>query len=96
MSVLSEHLTEAQIESYVSRRAGVDEILSTAQHLDDCFRCRDRAAAMVDSGVDEISHTRKRPELRTPDSRRVNLRRLLPWIIAAVVVAVVIVVVLNL
>lgn len=57
---LTEHLSEAQIERYVTRRATVDELLDAAQHLDACFECRDRAAALVDPGSGEISHTRKR------------------------------------
>jgi cytoskeletal protein RodZ len=56
---LDEHLSEAQIERYVSRRAAVDELLATAQHLEKCWRCRDNAAAIVDPGDPEVSHVRR-------------------------------------
>ena len=57
---LTEHLSDAQIERYVTRRANVDELLEAAQHFDACFECRDRAAALVDAGSGSISHTRRR------------------------------------
>src|SRR5205823_6120227 len=49
---MSEHLTPAQIRSYVERRGDADEILAIAQHLDVCFECRDRTAAIVDDRGD--------------------------------------------
>jgi hypothetical protein len=86
---LTEHLSDAQIERYVTRRATVDELLDAAEHLDDCFECRDRAAALVDPGSGEISHTRKR---RTSGPRAVvsessSMRTLIPA--AAVVLLIV-------
>jgi hypothetical protein len=57
---LTEHLSDEQIERYVTRRANVDELLDAAQHFDACFECRDRAAALVDAGSGSISHTRRR------------------------------------
>ena len=53
------HLTPEQIERYASRSGDVDEILDVAQHLEYCYECRDRAAAILDPGTGEISHTRK-------------------------------------
>jgi hypothetical protein len=92
-TIVSAHLTERQIESYVSRRAGVDEILAVAQHLDECDDCRDKAAALVDPGTDDIPHTGGR-FAQTFDSviRPGNQRgRMLLWIIAGVMVLVVVV-----
>jgi len=85
---LSEHLTRVQIEQYVSRSAPVDEILSAAQHLNECFDCRDHAVALVDPGGD-ISHTRP---ASGPIGRPVEVaqRVLTPWVIAAAFLAAVI------
>jgi len=47
---VAQHLTQAQIDGYVSRKAPVDDILLAAHHLDECADCRDRAAAIVDDG----------------------------------------------
>lgn len=79
---MSEHLTREQIERYVARRAGVDEILATAEHLDECFDCRDRAAALVDDGSGDLGHVRPK---RSAPARQV--RSLLPWVIGVVVLA---------
>ena len=77
-----DHLTETQIESYVSRRAPVDDLLSAAQHLETCFDCRDRATALVDPGDAQISHVRKAAPPATDASAK---RTLAPWILAAAV-----------
>jgi hypothetical protein len=47
---LGRHLTVAEIEQYVARAGGVDEIIASAEHLEACFQCRDRAVAIVDPG----------------------------------------------
>lgn len=41
----------AEIEQYVTRSGGVDEIIAIAEHLEACFECRDRAVAIVDPGT---------------------------------------------
>ncbi|MBV9493625.1 MAG: hypothetical protein JOZ54_05230 [Acidobacteria bacterium] len=80
------HLTQEEIELYVSRHASVDELLAIAQHLDDCYECRDRAAAVVDSGKGEISHTRRGKMISAPPPaaprKRIG-RWVLPWLFAA-------------
>lgn len=85
---MSEHLTQAQIERYVSRRAAVDELLASATHLETCWDCRDRAAAMVDSGAGELSHVR--PKKRISGARAAvpepSARTFLPWIFGALIV----------
>jgi hypothetical protein len=53
------HLTPEQIERYASRSGDVDEILAAAQHFEVCHECRDRAAALLDPGTGEVSHTRR-------------------------------------
>jgi len=82
---VSEHLTQAQIERYVARSAPVDEILAIGQHLDQCFACRDRAAAIVDPGTNELSHVRH-PRGGAPAAPAQTRRaaRLLPWILLAI------------
>jgi hypothetical protein len=47
---LNRHLTLDEIEQYVARSGGVDEIIAIAEHLERCFDCRDRAVAIVDPG----------------------------------------------
>ncbi|HEX8155630.1 MAG TPA: hypothetical protein VF698_21030 [Thermoanaerobaculia bacterium] len=78
-----DHLTETQIEGYVSRRAPVDDLLSAAQHLETCFDCRDRATALVDPGDAQISHVRK---VAPPAAEVTEKRSIVPWILGAVVV----------
>jgi hypothetical protein len=89
------HLTPEQIERYASRSGSVDEILYAAQHFEVCSDCRDRAAAHVDSGDHEISHTRRerrvsgaRPALQAMARRQVGGRPLLIWIILAAAILV--------
>jgi hypothetical protein len=82
---MSRHLTQDEIERYVSRKAPVDDILAAAEHLDDCFDCRDRAAALVDDGSMDRPHARVRRFVSLPPLRRRH--RVLLW--AAVGVAVV-------
>lgn len=81
---MTEHLTREEIASYVARRGKVDEILAAAEHLDTCYDCRDVAAAMVDDGTGEISHSRKR---MTSFVKRQASRTLVPWVFGAVVLA---------
>ena len=98
---MSEHLTPEQIEHYVSRSGGADEILSVAEHLDECYDCRDRMAAIVDPGTTERPHRWPSRRMTTRSSGRVSalqdspspsgLSRLLPWLIVAILVAAVIV-----
>jgi hypothetical protein len=44
---VSEHLTLEQIEQYVTRAGGVDQILAAAEHLESCDDCRDLASGLV-------------------------------------------------
>lgn len=85
---MTEHLSDAQIERYVTRRAHVDELLEAAHHLDACFECRDRAAALVDPGRDEISHTRRRRQSGPRGVVSANANRMLLPIAAAVLIVV--------
>jgi len=55
---VSNHLTREQIERYVERTGNVDELLAVAEHLDDCFDCRDFAAEVVDPGREVIPSSR--------------------------------------
>jgi hypothetical protein len=86
-----EHLTREQIDRYASRRAGVDEILAIAGHLDVCDQCRDHAAALIDDGSESRSHTRKLrpapPLQEPPPPSRLNVTTVA--IVAIVVIAIV-------
>jgi len=53
---MSDHLSDAQIARYVERKGDADEILDAAQHLDHCWDCRDRTAALVDDGTGDRPH----------------------------------------
>jgi len=55
---VSNHLTREQIERYAARSGDVDELLAVAEHLEDCFDCRDFAAEVVDPGRSVIPSTR--------------------------------------
>jgi len=83
-----------QIQDYVSRSAPVDEILAVAQHLNECWECRDRAAALVDPGGD-ISHTRPASGPITQQPRPTK-RELGPWLIAMALLAAVVTIALML
>lgn len=84
---MTRHLTQEEIDRYVSRKAAVDEILAAAEHLDGCFDCRDRAAALVDDGSGDRPHGRvRRMALVQPTPRRY---RVLFWMVIGVVVVVV-------
>jgi hypothetical protein len=92
------HLTPEQIERYASRSGSVDEILAAAQHFEVCAVCRDRAAALLDPGIGEVGHTRKKrrisgghPALEAIARKSIAGRPLVLWIIAAAVVAAVVV-----
>ncbi len=74
------HLTQEQIDGYVSRKAPVDDILFAAQHLDDCADCRDRAAAIVDDG------SARRIVKKTSLSPMPGAHRVLIWTIIGVLV----------
>jgi hypothetical protein len=101
---LSEHLTQEQIEHYVSRRGGADEILSVAEHLDECYDCRDRMAAIVDPGTGERPHRGPSRRRSTRSSGRVSALQdsgppsrfggLLLWLIIAILAAAIVVAVL--
>jgi predicted anti-sigma-YlaC factor YlaD len=60
-SEVSTHLTREQIERYVARSGDVDELLAVAEHLEECFDCRDTAAALADPG-DESMPARSHPK----------------------------------
>ena len=81
---LDDHLSDAQIERYVSRRAAVDELLETAQHLEKCWRCRDAAAALVDPGDSEVSHVRKLDDSGSGPRRRPSSPTWPLWIVIAI------------
>ena len=84
---LTRHLSQEEIDRYVSRKAPVDEILAAAEHLDGCFDCRDRAAALVDDGTGDRPHGRvRRTTLSQPIPRH---HRVLFWSAIAIVVIVV-------
>jgi hypothetical protein len=53
---VSDHLDDSQITRYVERKGDADEILASAAHLDTCWECRDRTAALVDDGADDRPH----------------------------------------
>jgi hypothetical protein len=81
---VTRHLTPEEIDRYVSRKAPVDEILFAAEHLDGCFDCRDRAAALVDDGTGDRPHGRgRRSNVIEALPRR---HRVLLWSIVAVIV----------
>jgi hypothetical protein len=77
------HLSTSSIERYVARRAPVDEILAAAEHLDVCFECRDRAAALVDDGSMEIPHVRKRMASFVAAQAKHSAT---PWVVAAIAI----------
>jgi hypothetical protein len=89
------HLTPEQIERYASRSGDVDEILAAAQHFEVCHECRDRAAALLDPGTGEVSHTRRvrrvsgaRPALAQAQAQAIRRQRRVPpsvviWIVFA-------------
>ena len=84
---MTHHLSQEEIDRYVSRKAPVDEILAAAEHLDGCFDCRDRAAALVDDGTGDRPHGRARRNALAPPVPR-HHRALLWTIVAVVVIAV--------
>jgi hypothetical protein len=92
---VTDHLSDSQISRYVERKGDADEILDAAQHLDQCWECRDRTAAMVDDGAGDRPHragAHDDARLRTGDDE--SRFRVLPWAIlitiaiAAIVIAI--------
>jgi hypothetical protein len=79
---MSEHLTDTQIGRYVERRGDADEIIAAAQHLDHCWECRDRTAALVDDGASDRPHQHGAHDLsrRTAPEETPGFR-VLPWAI---------------
>jgi anti-sigma factor RsiW len=79
---VTDHLDDSQISRYIERRGDADEILNVAQHLDHCWECRDRTAAMVDDGASDRPH-----EHGAHDRSRLSAPihdggfRSLPWVI---------------
>jgi len=90
---MTRHLSQDEIDRYVSRKAPVDEILAAAEHLDGCFDCRDRAAALVDDGSGDRPHGRTRRNALSPPVPRSY--RLLFWTVMAIVVVVVVVLLIT-
>ena len=88
---MTEHLSDADIVLYVERRGDADSILAIAQHLDQCWDCRDRTAAIVDDGADDRPHVGgAHDNARTPLPDQRSRFRYLPW---AILVAIAIVVI---
>jgi hypothetical protein len=79
---LDRHLTLGEIEQYVTRSGGVDDIIAIAEHLEACFECRDRAVAIVDPGDERF--VRSEPEVAR------EARRAIPWRLIVICVAIVI------
>jgi hypothetical protein len=90
---MSRHLTGEEIERYVSRQAGVDEILAAAEHLDTCFDCRDRAAALVDDGSHDRPHGKARRLVSLPPTSRRGM--IIGWSVAAALVIAIAIVLLS-
>jgi len=91
------HLTPDEIERYASRSGSVDEILAVAEHFEVCADCRDRAAAILDPGIGEITHVRAKRRISGPHqalaaitNRRLGGRPLLLWALALGAIALVV------
>jgi hypothetical protein len=82
---LNRHLTIAEIEQYVTRSGGVDEIIAFAEHLEACFECRDRAVAIVDPGT--TAHELREREL-PHEARRAITTGVVVTCIAVVVIVI--------
>src|SRR5258706_11212834 len=96
------HLTPEQIERYASRSGSVDEILAVAEHFEVCSDCRDRAAALIDPGDNEVSHTRRqhrisgpRPALQYIARKRIAGKSLIWWLLGVVAAVLVVLFVLG-
>jgi len=91
---VSDHLSDAQIARYVERRGNADEILDIAAHLDHCWECRDRTAALVDDGTGDRPHRAGAHSAGRSPHDDVKPFGFLPWAIligtavAAIVIAV--------
>jgi hypothetical protein len=82
---LSEHLTLEQIEHYVRRAGGVDEILVAAEHLERCDDCRDLAAGLVNLETT----VENRRALGGSHAAARSRRRTILWIAVAVIAVIV-------
>ena len=79
---MSDHLSDSQISRYVERKGDADEILASAAHLDHCWECRDRTAAMVDDGAADRPHfVGTHAGTRTREVESAVRFRFLPWAI---------------
>jgi len=88
---VSDHLSDSQIARYVERKGDADEILASAAHLDTCWECRDRTAALVDDGASDRPHRAGAHDHARQRSSEEEVRfRFLPWaiLIAIAVVAI--------
>jgi hypothetical protein len=93
---VTQHLSDADIALYVERRGDADSILAIAQHLDHCWECRDRTAAIVDDGASDRPHVGGAHENgRTPLPDEVSRVRYLPWVILIAIAIVAIVIALR-
>jgi hypothetical protein len=82
---VSEHLTLEQIEHYVTRAGGVDQILAAAEHLESCDDCRDLASGLVTLETTVEGGER----LSGVAAEEASRRRARYWIAAAVVALIV-------
>ena len=88
---MSDHLSDSQIVRYIERKGDADEILASAAHLDTCWECRDRTAALVDDGADDRPHRAgAHDDARLRNGEDEVRFRFLPWaiLIAIAVVAI--------
>ena len=93
---MTEHLSDADIALYVERRGDADSILAIAQHLDHCWECRDRTAAIVDDGADDRPHVGgTHDNARTPLPDETSRFRYLPWVILIAIAIVAILIALR-
>ena len=87
---MSDHLNDSQIARYVERKGDADEILASAAHLDTCWECRDRTAALVDDGAADRPHRVGAHDDARRGGEDETRFRFLPWaiLIAIAVVAI--------
>lgn|GEM_PF-1824107 len=89
---MNDHLSDSQLSRYVERKGDADEILASAAHLDHCWECRDRTAAMVDDGAADRPHLGggTHAGTRTRELEDATRFRYLPWAILIAVGVIVI------